>query len=57
MSFAMNIEFDSAVWCRSIRILSRKIQYYFVGIYKVEVWVKDWVVMVVNGSPGKAEDE
>ena len=53
----MNIEFDSAVWCRSIRILSRKIQYYFVGIYKVEVWVKDWVVMVVNGSPGKAEDE
>lgn len=57
MSFAMNIEFESPVWAKAIRILSRKVQYTFVGIYRVEVWVKDWVVMLVSGEAKNGEDE
>lgn len=57
MSFAMNIEFDTPVWARAIRVLMRKVQYSFVGIYKVEVWVKDWVVMLVNPDTKNDEDE
>ncbi len=53
----MNIDFDVPVWCKGIRILSKKAQYNFVGIYKVEVWVKDWVVMLINGESKNQDDD
>jgi hypothetical protein len=54
-SFTHRINFDVPTWAYHIRILMRNPVNWFFGIYRVEAWSKQWVVMLKSGQ--KSENE
>lgn len=48
VSWAMRIDFDQPIWIKGIRLLMKKPQHFFIAIYRVECWTKEWVVTLLN---------
>lgn len=55
--FPDRLTFDNPVFARKLRIIMKGPVNYYFGLYRVDIFIKNWTMMIKNTTEGKCSED